>query len=77
MFGNQIFEKQFFFSDFFFFFKCHCQDRFRDLDSPEVVATALHSLSQKGDIIMPQARGVERFQLACKLGLIGCGCLKC
>lgn len=64
MFGNQIFEKQFFFS-VFSFFKCRCQDRFRDSVSPEAVATALGSLSQNGDE-MPQARSARSFQLACQ-----------
>lgn len=63
MFGNQIFEKQFFFP-VSSFFKCHCQDRFRDLVSPKAVATALRSLSQNRDE-MP--RGQERRELPTRM----------
>lgn len=58
------------------FFKCHCQDRFRDLVSLEAVATALYSLSQNRDA-MPQTRRAQKFQLAQQFRLIACGCLEC
>lgn len=57
MFGNQIFEKQFFFSVFSFLSataKIGSGIRF----PPKAVARALHSLGQNGDK-MPRARSAE------------------
>lgn len=67
MFGNQIFEKQFFFSVFFFlsfFFpiKYRCQDRSRDLDSPEAVAT-VHTLPASAETGHPRQGVCRGFDL--------------